>query len=124
MNSALRQVKLELEECGLTTYLIEGIPDDVVAFEYTVTTGRYRGEQVHIGLSMQELNYPEYPPHWIHVTPRVEDSRGPPGRTFTDSQGREWVGFSRPPSDFWDSAPTRHMSLYLREHLRRFWRHA
>ena len=124
MNDALRQVQDELEECGLSTYLVEGVPAEIVAFEYTVPTGRYRGKVVDLGLSMQELNYPEYPPHWIHVTPPIEDRRGAPGKHFTDLKGRLWVAFSRPPSDFWDNSPTRHMSLYLSDHVRRFWRHA
>ena len=124
MNSALRQVQEELEECDLTTYLVEGAPDEIVAFSYNVPTGRYRGTTVDVGFSMQELNYPEFAPHWIHVTPEIEDRAGAPGRRFNDSRGRQWVGFSRPPSDFWDNAPTKHMSIFLREHLRRFWRNA
>lgn len=108
----------------MSTYLVEGVPEEIVAFQYTVPTGRYRGQVVDLGLSMQELNYPEYPPHWIHVTPAIKDRRGPPGKQFTDSNGRHWVAFSRPPSDFWDNSPTKHMSLYLGDHVRRFWRHA
>ena len=124
MNDALRQVQRELEECGLATYVVEGGPDDIVAFSYTVPTGRYRGRVVDLGLSMQELNYPEFPPHWIHVSPPIEDRRGSPGKQFTDARGRKWVGFSRPPSDFWDTSPTKHMSIYIDDHIRRFWRHA
>ena len=124
MNAALQQVRNELEECALATYIVEGVPDQIVAFTYKVPTGRYRGQTVDVGLSMQEVNYPEYPPHWIHVTPRVEDKHGAPGRGFIDSSGRAWVSFSRPPSDFWDNTPTKHMSVYLRDHLRRFWRRA
>ena len=124
MNEALRQVERELEECGLTTYIVQGVSDEILAFKYKVPVGRYRGKWVDIGLSMQEINYPEYPPHWIHVTPKIDDRRGFPGKEFQDSTGRLWVGFSRPPSDFWDNTPTKHMSVYLREHLRRFWRYA
>ena len=124
MNDALRQIKKELEECGFTTYNVEGVSDDIVAFQYKVPTGRYSGRVVDVGLSMQELDYPEHPPHWIHVTPPIEDSRGRPGKQFSDSNGRPWVAFSRPPADFWDNAPTKHMLVYLHEHLRRFWRHA
>lgn len=124
MNDALLQVQQELQECGLATYIVEGVNDDIVAFSYEVPTGRYRGKSVDIGLSLQEVNYPEYPPHWIHVTPTIEDKMGRPGKQYTDSSGRLWVAFSRPPSDFWDRAPTKHMSVYLGEHLRRFWRSA
>ena len=124
MNEALQRIKRELEEYGLATYIVEGVADDIIAFNYVVPTGRYRGKNVDIGLSMQEANYPEYPPHWIHVTPKIIERQGSPGKEFTDSSGRVWVAFSRPPSDFWDRAPTKHMSMYLEEHLRRFWRNA
>ena len=124
MNSALQQVQAELHECGFPTYVVEGVNDEIVAFAYEIPTGRYRGKHVDVGLSMQEVNYPEYPPHWIHVTPRIEDRHGRPGKEYTDSRGRQWVAFSRPPSDFWDRAPTKHMSVFLHEHLRRFWRSA
>lgn len=123
MNEALLQVQREIEECGYKTYVVSGTDEEIVAFKYEVPSGRYKGQWVHVGLSMQEVNYPEYPPHWIHVTPKIEDRRGSPGREFTDSEGRVWVGFSRPPSDFWDNAATKHMRVYL-EHLVRFWRHA
>ena len=124
MNDALQQVQQELTECGYATYVVEGVKDEIIAFPYEVSSGRYRGKKVEIGLSMQEVNYPEYPPHWIHITPTIEDQRGHPGKQYTDSRGRQWVAFSRPPSDFWDRSPTKHMSVYLQEHLRRFWRNA
>ena len=124
MNSGLQQVRTELEECGFETYVVPGVPDEIIAFSYTVLTGRYKGKVVDVGLSMQETNYPEYPPHWIHITPKIEDSRGRAGKEYTDSSGRDWVAFSRPPADFWDNAPTKHMAVYVDEHIRRFWRHA
>ena len=124
MNEAMRRIRKEIEECGFNTYMVEGAHEDIVAFKYTVPTGRYQGEHVDVGLSLQEVNYPEYPPHWILVTPKIEDRRGSPGKEFTDSDGRVWVGFSRPPADFWDACATKHMSVYLKDHLVRFWRHA
>ena len=124
MNSALRQVQEELHECGFVTYVVEGVNEEIIAFPYEVPTGRYGGKLVDVGLSLQEVNYPEYPPHWIHVTPKVDDTFGRPGKQYTDSAGRQWVAFSRPPSDFWDRTPTKHMSVFVHEHLRRFWRNA
>lgn len=124
MNPGLIRVRRELEDCGLSTYIVDGVSDEIVAFNYRVRAGRHRGKDVDIGLSMQETHYPEYPPHWIHVTPVIEDRQGLPGRLFTDADGRNWVSFSRPPSDFWDNIPTKHMSVYLRDHLGRFWRRA
>ena len=124
MNEGLQQVQRELEECGFRTYIVEGVNDEIVAFTYLVPKGRYKGKKVDIGFSMQEVQYPEFAPHWIHVTPPIEDRRGLPGKQFKDAMGRDWVAFSRPPADFWDNTPTKHMSVYLRDHLRRFWREA
>lgn len=121
MNKALLQVQQEIEECGYKTYIVTGIAEEIVAFKYSVKSGRYQGQCVDVGLSLQEVNYPEYPPHWIHVTPKIEDKSGPPGKEFVDADGRVWVGFSRPPTDFWDKAATKHMRVYL-DHLARFWR--
>ena len=44
MNEAMDRIKQELEECGLHTYLLEGVGDEIIAFRYEVPTGRYRGE--------------------------------------------------------------------------------
>ena len=124
MNSALRKIKDELEECGYSTYLVVGAPEEVVAFPYIPEKGRYAGKEFHIGLGFQELEYPEYAPHWIHITPEIEERHGSPGRRYQDDRGRTWVAFSRPPADFWDNLPRKNMNNYVTIHLRRFWREA
>ena len=126
MNAALCKIRDELDQCGLQTYVVEVAKFEVVAFPYVPSKGRYAGRTFDVGLSLQEADYPEFAPHWIHVTPAIEEKHGRPGRTYDDASGRRWVAFSRPPSDFWDNLP-RHektMATYLALHIRRFWREA
>ena len=126
MNSELTKIRDELDDCGLDTYVVEGVDAEIVAFPYAPPTGRYAGRTFDVGLSLQEADYPEYAPHWIHITPPIEEKNGRPGRSYQDGRGRPWVAFSRPPSDFWDNLPRekKHMSTFLNLHMRRFWREA
>ena len=126
MNAALRKIREELDQCGLKTYVVAGVTTEVVAFPYRPPKGRYAGRMFDVGLSVQEADYPEFPPHWIHVTPAIEERHGGPGMTYDDGSGRRWVAFSRPPADFWDNLPRREktMANYLALHMRRFWREA
>ena len=75
-----------------------------------------------VGVSFQEEGYPDYPPHWIHVTPPLDDGRGGTTQEHTDAQGRSWLAMSRPPGPVWDDLPTKHMSAFIREHLRKIWK--
>ena len=92
-----------------------------VQFGYTIETGSHKGEPVVVGVSFQEENYPEYPPHWIHVAPPINDGRGGSVQEYTDDQGRAWLAMSRPPGGMWDRLPTKHMATFISEHLRRIW---
>ena len=124
MNAALQKIRQELDECGLATYVVDGSSVEVVAFPYVPNKGRYAGRSFDVGLSLQEADYPEFAPHWIHVTPVIDERHGPPGMEYHDASGRHWVAFSRPPADLWDSLPRRDMASYLALHMRRFWREA
>ena len=93
----------------------------VVAFDYTIETGCHIGEKVTVGVSFQESDYPEYPPHWVHVTPPISDGKGGLVQNYSDESGRPWIAMSRPPGDIWDRLPTKHMDSYIKEHLRRIW---
>ena len=126
MNAALRKIRDELNQCDLETYIVDGAMTEVVAFPYLVPKGRYAGRTFDVGFSLQEADYPEFAPHWIHVTPAIEDKCGRPGMTYRDARGRRWVAFSRPPADFWDNLPRekKNMATYLTLHMRRFWREA
>lgn len=92
-----------------------------MSFDYMIETGSHKGESVTVGVSFQEAAYPDYPPHWIHVTPPLEDGRTGSVRQYTDDQGRLWHAMSRPPGEMWDRLPTKHMGFFVSEHLRRIW---
>ena len=122
MSDNIYRIKRELESLGYATQLSDSPQGKVVSFNYIVEAGTRTGELATVGISMQGIEpYPEYPPHWIHVTPPLDDGKGGVVTKYHDNNGREWVALSRPPSDIWDRLPTKHMYAYLNEHLRRFW---
>ena len=121
MSNSIEQIKIELESLGHETSLFDSPQGKAVSFDYTVETGPYKGKQVRLGISFQGSEpYPEYPPHWIHVSPPIDDGRGGVVEKY-DVNGREWLAMSRPPGEIWDQLPTKHMAAYLNEHLRRIW---
>ena len=116
------RIKAELEAMGYETAMSESPQGKVVSFEYVVETGSQKDKPFRLGLSFQgDEPYPEYPPHWIHLTPPVDDGKGGVVQQYIDDRQREWVALSRPPAEVWDRLPTKHMYAYLNEHLRRFW---
>ena len=111
-----------MESLDYETCLSNSPQGEVVSFLYTVETGSYEGKHFALGISMQGNEpYPEYPPHWIHLRPPIDDGKGGGVAKYSDANGREWVALSRPPGDIWDQLPTKHMHAYINEHLRRFW---
>ena len=70
-----------------------------VTFDYTVLTGRHKNRTFTIAVGFQEDAYPEYPPHFVYVA----DLRNPQIQIHSsfDHAGKNWLGFSVPPSDFW-----------------------
>ena len=122
MSDNINQIKRELESLGYETCLSGSAQGEVVSFSYIIETGSHKGKQVRLGISMQGSEpYPEYPPHWIHVSPPIDDGQGGVVKKYCDGSGREWSALSRPPGDIWDQLPVKHMRVYLSEHLRRFW---
>ena len=122
MSDNINQIKRELESLGYETGLFNSRYGAVVSFPYIVEMGSYEGKQVMLGISMQGSEpYPEYPPHWIHVSPPIDDGKGGAVKKYCDENGREWAALSRPPGDIWDQLPVKHMQVYISEHLRRFW---
>ena len=73
---------------------------------------------------MQEEGYPEYPPHWIHISPPYDDQLGGATNLYSgcDPEGvtQEWLALSRPPGEMWDRLVTKHMKSYLDSHITRF----
>ena len=124
MSNSFERVKAELRALGCQTFEFDGPHGPVVAFPYKIETGSHKGEEVLVGVSFQEEGYPEYPPHWIHVSPPIDDRKGGAVETYKrEEDGREWrwLAMSRPPGDIWDRLPTKHMSAYISDHLRRIW---
>ena len=104
------------------TCLSDSPQGKVVSFPYIIETGSHKGKEITLGISMQgHEQYPEYPPHWIHITPPIDDGRGGSVGEYSDVSGRKWIAMSRPPGELWDQLPTKHMMGYMNEHLRRFW---
>lgn len=124
MSDSIDRIRRELESLGYQTALSDSAQGKVVSFNYVIETGSRRGQNVTLGVSFQEDGYPEYPPHWVHVTPPIDDGRGGSVQRYQDAQGREWIAMSRPPGQIWDRLPTKHMVGYIREHLRRLWNDA
>ena len=122
MSDSIDQIKAELESLGYETCLFDSSQGKVVSFSpYIIEAGSHEGKPFKVGISMHGNKlYPEYPPHWIHVSPPINDGRGGSSVRYS-ANGREWIALSRPPGDIWDQLPTKHMSTYLTEHLRRFW---
>lgn len=116
------QIVRELKSLGYSTCISDSPHGDVISFVYIVETGSHKGESVTVGIRVGDIeHYPEYPPHWIHLTPPINDGKGGSTGVYTDSLGREWITLSRPPEDIWDSLPERNMRFFINEHLRRLW---
>ena len=94
----------------------------VVIFDYSVTTGRYRGRTFRVGIGFQEEGYPEYPPHFVLVAdlPHAHLTK----HSTHQIDGQVWSVFSVPPGDFWDklASADKNLKTYVRRHLMRVWR--
>ena len=121
MADDVSRVREEMEEQGFPSSVRDSEQGTVVEFDYLVDVGPRKGERFKMGISFQEGGYPEYPPHWIHVSPRVEDGIGGVVKQYTTDDGRVWVAMSRPPKEYWDRLSEKNMKNYVNEHLRRFW---
>ena len=121
MANDVDKVREELEAEGYSTSVRDSSQGKVVEFDYQVEVGPRKGERFKVGISFQEGGYPEYPPHWIHVSPPVEDGLGGVTQRYSTDDGQEWVALSRPPKGYWDRLPEKNMKSFLNEHLRRFW---
>lgn len=122
--SALEKIESELKGLGYSPFYIDTPQGKAVIVAYHVLTGKYKGKQIFLGFSFQEERYPEYPPHWIHISPPYDDQKGGTTQTYIhlDNKGekRNWLALSRPPKDFWDELPTKHIKHYLYYHIPRF----
>ena len=122
--SGLEKIENELKGLGFRPFYIDTPQGRAVAIDYTIKIGKYKGRKAKFGFSFQEEGYPEYPPHWIHISPPYNDQKGGTTQTYTRSDNKgvnhEWLALSRPPQDFWDHLATKHIKHYLDYHLFRF----
>lgn len=121
MPDDIERMQRQLESLGYSTAVRNSPQGKVVEFDYRVENGKCRGKRFRIGISMQETGFPEYPPHWIHVSPPVNDGLGGSVQQYKDEDGREWTALSRPPGELWEQLPTKDMERYIDHHMRRFW---
>ena len=108
MSDSATRVQEELVSLGYETQTFNSGMGVVVAFNYTIETGSHKGKPVLVGVSFQDEGYPDYPPHWIHVSPPIPDGRGGTVQTY-ELSGSSWLAMSRPPGSLWDQLPTKHM---------------
>ena len=122
-SSSVRLVQQELESLGYKTEVFDSgtTAGIVVAFDYSIEVGSNKGKQVWVGVSFQEEGYPDYPPHWIHITPPIPDGREGAVQNY-ERNNQKWLAMSRPPGKLWDQMPTKYMGSYIKEHLRKIWR--
>lgn len=131
MAEAAERIKQELQSLGYVP-VIENHDGyaNVVVIEYKVRNGRFRGNDVRFGISMDAgIVWPEYPPHFVHVSPVPPDIRDPRdgggvhkeySALGADGKEHSWIAFSRPPGPFWDALPAKGITGYM-EHVARFW---
>ena len=114
MADSVQRIADELRSIGYEPTVLASPHGTVVSFQYTVEAGSHEGTAYTIGFSLQGAeHYPEYPPHWIHISPPLDDGKGGVVHGYRDTENREWTALSRPPLDFWDQLPTKHMRAYM-----------
>lgn len=120
MDQNIAQMQAELEEAGYETRLLQTPHGQAVTFDYRIENGSHTGKIVRIGISGPDGPYPEYPPHWVHISPPIGDGKNTHAQYQVE--GKNWLPLSRPPNDFWDRRKERNMTVYLSDHLRRLWK--
>lgn len=123
MTPSLQRIADELRLLRYTTDVFEHGRGPVIRFDYRVETGMHDGKTIRMGVCMWDVTgeYPEFAPHWLHVSPPVDDGLGGASVRYQDHQGHEWLAMSRPVGPSWDDLPEKNMAQYLKEHARLFW---
>lgn len=121
MEDSIQRIQNELEGLGYVPVVTDWPKGKAIRFQYTIPAGSHAGKTVYVAVSADSA-YPEYPPHWVLISPPINDGRGGAYESYTDDDGREWLAMSRPPDDIWDRLATKHMSRYISEHLNRIWK--
>lgn len=119
----LEKIVEELHQIGYSAKVVDfpnfGPSPQAVLIDILVPTGRYKGQELTIGISFQEEAYPEYPPHFVHLKSTIQTHFTRNGEH--EFEGDEWYAYSWPPSDFWDSLDQskKNMNYYFQRHLLR-----
>ena len=121
--AAIAMVSEELRGLGYEPAIFDWERGQVVAFQYEFVSGSLAGTSRRVGISFDELGYPEYPPHWIHTSPPAPDGLASGVTQSYIRDEEQWLAMSRPPSDFWDSLlpEQQTMQTYISRHLSRIW---
>ena len=82
-------IRSELENLGYQTKIVESTQGTTIAFRYTLELGSRKGETVWVGVNPQDGQFPEFPPHWLHVSPPINDQRGSSCTAYEDNEGNE-----------------------------------
>ena len=116
----IEKIKAELETLGYCPAIETMCGRETVIIDYRIEVGSHLGETVRLGFSFQEASYPEYPPHWMHISPPYSDQQGGAEEEYTVAGEKKWRALSRPPGALWDNLQTKHMKSYIDLHVRRF----
>lgn len=122
MSENNRLIQEELTQMGYQPIEFNSPQGIAVAFPYIIEAGSHAGQHVMVAVSAPDGQYPEYPPHWVHISPPIEDGKNGSQNRYKDDQDNHWLAMSRPPSDIWDSLPDKNMRSYIKEHIRRIWK--
>ena len=82
MSTSIDRVQAELEALGYRPQIFNTPRRTVVSFDYVIEVGTRKGQEITVGLGFQEEAYPEYPPHWVCVTPPLSDCKGALWKNF------------------------------------------
>lgn len=97
MPAGREEFERQLRELGIEPSA--GQSDGRIIFDYAVTSGKFAGQQVKIGLVVPP-DFARTPPGGLHVCPRLlpmnPNAPDHPNRTADSPFGTEWQYWSRP----------------------------
>ena len=88
-----------------------------------INVGEYARSIQGVGWSFPDDTqpFPEYAPHWFHVTGNYDDGKGGACEKDYDENGQLWLAWSRPIGPSWVD-PYRTPKKLLRSTVARFWK--
>lgn len=121
MSESANRIEEELRALGYCTSRHQSDKGEVVSIPYVVEVGPKRNQKHQVGFSMDQDGYPDYPPHWLHICPPVDDNAGGAVAQYS-VEGTAWMYLSRPPGDdVWEDPQNRSVKTLLNHTVRRFW---